>query len=138
MADLVPLEGLENLLQLVINNGFPLTARLFTAPAIPDETTTLAGITEATFSGYAPVTLAPLDPPEVSDDAVARSQVVTASFAHNGGPVANVVTGYYVTIEMPGGSQLLWVGQDDEYPLTFASVTDSVDLSLEILETQEV
>jgi hypothetical protein len=138
MADTIPLEGLQNLLSLVVGSAFPIKCRLFKNNLTVTLATVLADLTEADFSGYAPQNVAPLDPPVEADEGIVRSQVVSVTFAHDGGAVANTVHGYYVTIELPGGTALLWVGQDDNFPFTYSDVTHMQVVDVEVLETQEV
>lgn len=138
MADMIPLEGLQNLLKMVVASPFPLKARLFTNVISPDLGTSLSDLTEATFSGYAPQTLDAFTPPVDEDGGVVRSQVITVTFAHNGGPTAEFGRGYYVTHEPPTGSELLWLGTDDAFPFLFNDVASVLDVDVELLATQEV
>lgn len=138
MADLIPIEGLENLLDLVVDAPYPKKVRLFKNNLTAGLDTVLADLAEADFSGYEAQDLVPFGPPEDAGDGVARSQVVSTVFAHDGGPVANTVYGYYVTYEPPTGTQLLWVGTDDQYPYLFNGTTSGLLVDVEILETQEV
>lgn len=138
MADVIPTEGLENLLDMVLDAPGDKKVRLFKNNLTVVDSTVLGDFVEATYSGYAPLVLAPVRDPDVEVPGVVRSQPIDVEFTHNGGPVSNLIYGYYVTYDLAGVTKFLWGGRFDDGPNTMAAITDVVEYGLEIRETQEV
>lgn len=138
MADVVPNESLVNLMKLAVQSEHALKVRLFKNDHVPGPDTELADLTEATFSGYAALTLDPMSEPATMPGGKVRSQSLPVVFEHDGGPVANDVYGYMVTLELPGGSAMLWCGRYEDAPVLMSGVGDVIDFTAEIRETQEV
>lgn len=135
MSLIVPNTAEVLMLKYILNNlttdGTSPTAngnrvlRLFTNNVVPTNTTTLAGLTEATEAGYAAITLTG------ASWAVATSGgITTASYAKQTFYFTTSVSvfGYYVTTA--GGSpELLWAERFPSAPFSFLSSGGEIDIT---------
>lgn len=137
MAAVIPTETLVNMLADALNTAGPLNVRLFQNAAVGNPTMTLAGLTEATFSGYAPVLIVPAVSEPAEDPDTAATQEFDITFAHSGGAVSNTVYGYYVTGDSTIGQQLMWMESDRLAPIAMKGISDVYEVLMLILATQE-
>lgn len=109
-------------------NSALLRLHLFQNNIIPARTNVLADFTEATFDGYAPVSISTWAVSVVSGH-IAVSTPNNAIFTKSAGPTSNSVYGYYVTNS--ANTQLLWSERDPAAPflLSVAGTQYSVQLS---------
>lgn len=138
MADVVPNEGLANLLRLAVRQSVPVKARLYKNDFSPTPASVLADFTEATYSGYAAQEISPMSEPEETPSGKVRSQSAELTFSHNGGVTGNQIYGYFVTLETIDGTKLWFGGRYEGAPLAMQSATDEIVFSVDVLETQEV
>ncbi len=85
--------------------GFGIQARLVTLPTPLTPTTAWSAITEATYSGYAPIALTTLSSPASQDGQSASIVSEQVIFSQNGGGVTNNVTGAVIVGQIPGSTQ---------------------------------
>jgi hypothetical protein len=98
------------------------TMRLFTAPAVPTAATLLAGVTEATFPGYAAVPLVPSGAPIVDGNGNGANPFPSATFTATGG-APQTVYGWYVTDD--SNAKLIDIKLFDAGPLVFQNNGDT-------------
>lgn len=93
----IPDDGKLFLAEL-LRRGLPLTGtvRLYTGGLIPDEHTTLADFTEATFSGYAPIMLPPWGPAALSPSHTALISSGPVQWISTAVSMTPPVTGYWI------------------------------------------
>lgn len=97
--------------------GAKLTCKLYQNDVTPDKDTVIGDLTEATFSGYAPVTITGWNFGSVGLDAEDRAVTVGDNvpiFTHSGGATDNMIYGYYVVDNV---GALMWVQRIDEAPV---------------------
>lgn len=138
MGPVIPDESLVNLLADALGANAPLNLRLFKNDVPGDATVTLGMLTQADFSGYAPITLTPSVASSTEEDDTATTQEFDLSFAHSGGSVTNSLYGYYVTSDGTGGQQLMWMERDEQAPIPMQGLGDVYEVLIQILATQEV
>lgn len=126
MALLVPDEGENAILEMITNKTAPqnLVLRLFQSNTTPAETDTAATYTEATFSGYAAITLTGASWGTPSAGSIAFAQ---QTFTHNGGGVSNAIYGYYVTQATSG--KLIFAERDATAPVTIANNGETIKIT---------
>lgn len=127
MALLFPDVG-ENLVLGMITNktaSQDLVLKLFSSNTTPAETDTAATYTEATFSGYAAITLAGASWGAPSGGSITYGSQQT--FTHDGGGTSNSIYGYFVT-QLTSGT-LLYAERDASAPFTLANNGDNVKIT---------
>jgi len=127
MALLVPDVGENLILAMIVNKTAPqdLVLRLFSSNTTPAETDTAATYTEATFSGYAAITLTGATWGSPSGGTITYGGQQT--FTHNGGATSNSIYGYFVT-QLTSGI-LLYSERDAAAPFTLTNNGDNVKLT---------
>lgn len=110
---------------------------LFVNDLVPTRESVVGDIVEADFSGYAivPVVYAAAIIDELLEVAVAVADPI--DFAHDGGGVANLVFGWYITVNMDSEGTTLWLAE--RFPLaprSFAAVGDVITISHSIRSSQ--
>lgn len=138
MADVIPDASLVNLLAGALGVNAPINVRCFKNDIPASSTTTLAGIVEANFSGYAPITITPAVAVSLTEDGAAETQEFDLNFAHSGGSVSNNLYGYYVTSDGDAGQQLMWLSRDDVAPIPMKFAGDVYEVMIEVTATQEI
>ena len=126
-------EGKTDMLNVVRANVAGMRIGLYKARAAAlAHGTTLAGLTEADYSGYARQTpaygAAALDG---ANDGVSTAPDLT--FAHNGGGVGNTVKGWFLLNTTTGK---LWAAADLPADKTMAAAGDSIILSHSLLDNE--
>lgn len=101
---------------------------LFQSNTTPSDSTTLAGLTAATFSGYAVATVSTFITPTESANK-ARTQATSVDFTHNGGATSNTIYGYYVYDNAL--SKLLWAERFDA-SVSMANNGDKISIQLKL------
>ena len=101
-----------------------LVLKLFSSNTTPAESDTAVTYTEATFSGYAAITLTGASWGAASGGSIAYAQ---QTFTHNGGGVSNSIYGYFV-IQTTSGT-LVYSERDGAAPFTLANNGDNVKLT---------
>lgn len=137
MADVVPNEGIANMLKLATQQSVPIKARLFRNDVTPTAATTLGALTEANHSGYAAQVLEPVADPVMTPNGKVMVQSMDVVFSHDGGLVGNSIYGYYVTIELETGPALWFAGRFKNAPLPMQAAEDEIEFSVDVLGTQE-
>lgn len=89
-------------------DGGNWTLRLYRSLAVPiGQDLTLADITEADYSGYAPIVSTAWGGATLNTDGMALKTSPILSFVHDGGPSGNNIPGWYLTWDVPGPSALV-------------------------------
>lgn len=101
---------------------------LFQSNTTPSDSTTLASLTAATFSGYAAATVSTFVTPTESTNK-ARTSATAVDFTHNGGATSNTIYGYYVYDNSL--SKLLWIERFDA-SVTMANNGDKITITLKL------
>lgn len=78
----------------------PCVLELFQNNVIVDADTVLAGLTKATYSGYAGITITSFGEPITNPDFSASIVGPLTQFNHNGGITANTIYGAYITDDL--------------------------------------
>lgn len=129
MSLLVPNEGEILLLQYMVNKTAPddPVIRLYTNDPSLSDTTTFAGLTQCSASGYAPITLtgANWTTTQVAGVTTAEYTQVTFTFG-----TAASVYGYYVTDQ--SSSKILWVERFSGAPFSLPSGGGTVAITPKI------
>lgn len=102
MPLVVPDSAESFILDLIVNSADRIL-KLFTNPLNPGDTTTLGDITQATGSGYNPITLTSEDWTIATVNSITTATFAEQTFTFN---AAVAIYGYYVTTT---GGNLLWV-----------------------------
>jgi len=115
MSFLIPDEGLEALLQDIIDNVLPTAkVHLFTNTHTPAAGDTVADYTEPTWPGYAAASGVVWSGPVVTSS-IAYTDSDLIEYAVTGSPGAEVVRGYYVT---DSTSAILYFAENIASPVT--------------------
>lgn len=117
----------ENLaLQMIVNKSVPqdLVLKLYQNNITPAEGDTAATYTEATFSGYASVSLTGASWGAASGGTITNTE---RTFTHNGGVTSNSIYGYYV-VQATSGT-LLYAERDAAAPFTIANNGDNIKIT---------
>lgn len=85
--------------------GAQLQVRLYTGGTTIAPTTTLASLTEANFSGYAPITVSALSAAAVDNAGIVYTVSNLVQFRNNGGGVGNSITNACIVATIPGSTQ---------------------------------
>ena len=116
----------ENLvLEMIVNKTAAqnLVLKLYSSNTTPSETDTAGTYTEATFSGYAAITLTGASWGTASGSIAYAQQ----TFTHNGGGTSNSIYGYFV-VQATSGT-LLYAERDGSAPFTLTNLGDNVKLT---------
>lgn len=125
MALLFPNSGENLVLEMIVNKTAAqnLVLKLFSSNTTPSETDTAGTYTEATFSGYAAITLTGASWGAASTTIAYAQQ----TFTHNGGGVSNSIYGYFV-VQVTSGT-LLYAERDASAPFTLTNNGDNVKIT---------
>ncbi len=123
---LYPNVAAKHLCDLLDTDLLLCKVKLFQNDYNPDQDTTLANLTVATFSGYLDKTITALLPPYYDPVGGASTQIATQQWDHSGGGVANTIYGFWV--ENAGGDLIL-VGRFDT-PVGMSALGDSIPLDV--------
>ena len=130
MALKVPLEGLEWLLNKLKDNWGNLTLHLYSNDKTPTDADIVDDYTEASFSGYAEVSInAWADAVKNTDNIHWQVQGTAITFTHNGGGQTTNCYGYYVTALKglsAGAVALLWAERFSNPPVAMAVLGDFI------------
>lgn len=126
MALMFPNTGENLVLEMIVNKTAPqnLVLKLFSSNTTPSETDTAGTYTEATFSGYAAITLTGASWGAAASGSIAYAQ---QTFTHNGGGTSNSIYGYFV-VQATSGT-LLYAERDASAPFTLANNGDNVKIT---------
>ena len=126
MALNVPHTGENVILEAMVNKTAPqnLVLHLYINNITPSDTDTTATYTEATFTGYAAITLTGASWNAASLGVIAYSAQQTFTCS---GASSNSVYGYYVT--QTTSTILVWSERDVSAPFTVAVVGDAVKIT---------
>lgn len=126
MAINVPTTGENIALEVLVNKtaAQDLVLKLYQNNIVPSDTDTAATYTEATFSGYAPVTLTGASWGAASGGSIAFAQ---QTFTHNGGGVSNSIYGYYV-VQATSGT-LVYSERDPSAAFLIANLGDNIKIT---------
>lgn len=122
-------QNLAQLTTMVTTGGdfFEPTLRLYANPLTPSRETTLADITTATFSGYAPKTTMGWLSPYTDVDGSAICYGESHSFVANAATVGNTIYGCYLTDAAGTGLLAIWAFAD---PVGIAAAGDGVTVDV--------
>lgn len=125
MALMFPNTGENLVLEMIVNKTAAqnLVLKLYSSNTTPSETDTAGTYTEATFSGYAALTLTGSSWGAASGSIAYAQQ----TFTHDGGGVSNSIYGYFVVQATSG--ILLYAERDGSAPFTLTNVGDNVKLT---------
>lgn len=125
MALMFPNTGENLVLEMIVNKTAAqnLVLKLFSSNTTPSETDTAGTYTEATFSGYAALTLTGASWGAASGSIAYAQQ----TFTHNGGGVSNSIYGYFVVQATSG--ILLYSERDGSAPFTLTNNGDNVKIT---------
>lgn len=101
-----------------------LVLRLYQNNIVPADTDTAATYTEATFSGYAPITLTGSSWGAPTNGSISYAQ---QTFTHNGGGTSNNIYGYYVT-QVTSGT-LVYSERDPAAAFLIANLGDNIKIT---------
>lgn len=107
MAAKIPDAGKLLALTILFASGRNPKLRLFKNNVTVGAGTTLAGLTEADFSGYGAIDISSLSSPAIDGAGKGFREILGNTFTHNGGGTANTCYGWYVTIDDLASSQSL-------------------------------
>jgi hypothetical protein len=104
-----------------------LHVHLFTAGPSPiTYSATIAGFTEATFGGYAAVTLASLTGPVLSPSGTCDALYNNASFVASSAATPNTILGYWCD----DGAANWFMGEYFQSPVPIVAIGDFIDLAV--------
>lgn len=126
MALNVPNVGENIALGVLVNKtaAQDLVLRLYQNNIVPADTDTAATYTEATFSGYAPITLTGSSWGTPTNGSISYAQ---QTFTHNGGGTSNNIYGYYVT--QVGSGILVYSERDPAAAFLIANLGDNIKIT---------
>lgn len=126
MALNVPNTGENIALGVLVNKtaAQDLVLRLYQNNIVPADTDTAATYTEATFSGYAPITLSGATWGTPTNGSIAYPQ---QTFTHDGGGTSNNIYGYYVT-QVTSGT-LVYSERDPAAAFLIANLGDNIKIT---------
>ena len=101
-----------------------LVLRLYQNNIVPSDTDTAATYTEATFSGYAPITLTGSSWGTPTNGSISYAQ---QTFTHDGGGTSNNIYGYYVT--QVGSGILVYSERDPSAAFLIANLGDNIKIT---------
>lgn len=100
------------------------TMHLFQNDFAPNVAMVLADLTEATFSGYAAAAGLAWGAPFINADGRAETDLPSQQFQHDGGAVANLVYGYYLT--NAAGTVLYGAERFADAPIAMSFATNAI------------
>lgn len=126
MPLLVPTVGENLVLEMIVNKTAAqnLVLKLFQSNTTPAEGDTAVTYTEATFSGYAAITLTGASWGTAASGSIAYAQ---QTFTHNGGATSNSIYGYYM-VQATSGTLLL-AERDAAAPFTIQNNGDNIKIT---------
>ena len=126
MALNVPNVGENIALGVLVNKtaAQDLVLRLYQNNIVPADTDTAATYTEATFSGYAPITLTGSSWGTPTNGSISYAQ---QTFTHNGGGTSNNIYGYYVK-QVTSGT-LVYSERDPAAAFLIANLGDNIKIT---------
>jgi hypothetical protein len=126
MALNVPDVGENKILEMIVNKTAPenLILRLYQNNITPSDTDTTATFTEATFTGYAAITLTGATWSAAAAGAIAYSAQQTFTCS---GASSNSIYGYYVT--QATSTVLIWAERDGAAPFSIVNSGDAIKIT---------
>ena len=126
MAFLMPTVGENKALEHLCNKTAPenLVLRLFQSNTTPAEGDTAATYTEATFSGYAGITLTGASWGAAASGTISYAQ---QTFTHDGGGTSNSIYGYY--LQQATSTVLILAERDASAPFTMDTNGDNIKIT---------